>query len=70
MRAKVACSRALFMKSRSTISTHKHLEYARGYLGLGLVTEATEELGKVEIGDRESIEVRAVWVELHVAAKR
>jgi tetratricopeptide (TPR) repeat protein len=62
-------SEFLPLKNRSTIATHKHLEYARGYLALGLVNEATFELEKIGVGDRKSIEVRAVWVELHVAAK-
>ena len=58
------------LKNRSTIPTHKRLEYARGYLALGLVHEATLELEKIEVGDRKSIEVRAVWVELHMVAKQ
>ena len=58
------------MEKYSNISTHKRLGYVRGYLALGLVNEATLELEKVEVGDREAIEVRAVRVELHVAAKQ
>jgi len=58
------------MEKYSNISTHKRLGYVRGYLALGSVNEATLELEKVEVGDREAIEVRAVRVELHVAAKQ
>lgn len=58
------------MENHSNISTHKRLDYARGYLALGLVNEATLELNNIEEGDLEAIEVRAVRVELHVAAKQ
>jgi tetratricopeptide (TPR) repeat protein len=58
------------MENHSNISTHKRLGYAQGYLALGLVTEATEELEKIDEGQRESIEVRAVWVDLHMAEKQ
>lgn len=36
--------------NRSTIPTHKRLEYDRGYLGRGLVNEAAIELEKIEVG--------------------
>lgn len=58
------------MENHSNIPTHKRLDYARGYLALGLVNEATFELEKIEVGDQKLIEVRAVRVELHVAAKQ
>jgi tetratricopeptide (TPR) repeat protein len=58
------------MEKHSNISTHKRLGYVRGYIALGLVTEATEELEKINEGDREAFEVLAVRVELLVAAKQ
>ncbi|MFT3781402.1 MAG: hypothetical protein QM790_05240 [Nibricoccus sp.] len=58
------------MKPRSTISTRKHLEYARGYIELGLVADATTELENIEGEERDSLAVRRVWVDLHMEAKR
>jgi hypothetical protein len=40
--------------------TARHLEYARGYVGLGMVNEASDELEAIDWDDRMKPEVLAV----------
>ncbi|MDF3056976.1 MAG: repeat-containing protein [Rariglobus sp.] len=49
------------------ISTHKHLDYALGYIGLNLLAEARDELALIKAADRETPEVLGVQVELAMA---
>jgi tetratricopeptide (TPR) repeat protein len=51
------------------ISTARRLEYASGFIGLGLLNEASEELEFIEGEDRLSAEVMAVRANLYMAAK-
>jgi Flp pilus assembly protein TadD len=52
------------------IPTSRRLEYALGYVSLGLIAEAEAELAAVCPDDREAPEVAALRLELHMAAKR
>ncbi len=49
------------------IPTHKHLDYALGYIGLNLLAEARAELALIKPIDRESPEVLGVHIELAMA---
>lgn len=49
------------------ISTRKHLDYALGYLGLNLLTEARAELALIKPADRETPDVLLVEIELAMA---
>jgi tetratricopeptide (TPR) repeat protein len=51
------------------ISTTRRLEYASGFIELGLLNEASEELEAIEGADRLSAEVMAVRSDLYMAAK-
>ena len=50
------------------ISTTRRLEYASGFIELGLLNEASEELEAIEGADRLSAEVMAVRSDLSLAA--
>ena len=52
------------------ISTQRHLEFATGYLDLGMVTAAAEELEAIVGSDRLSDEVMGVRANLHLEAKQ
>lgn len=52
-----------------TISTACRLEYASGFIELGLLNEASDELELIEGEDRLSAEVMAVRANLYMAAK-
>ena len=54
---------------RPNIPTSKRVSYALGYLGLGLIEQASEELEAVEGDDRLSIPVMLARIELYMAAK-
>jgi len=49
------------------IPTRKHLDYALGYLELGLLAEAREELARIPSADRQNTDVLAVRLELAMA---
>jgi len=51
------------------IPTPRRLQYARGYIDLGMVNEASDELVAVDWDDRMKPEVLAVRVDLYLAAK-
>lgn len=51
------------------ISTSRRVEYAIGYLGLGLLQEAAAELDAVDEADRFAPEVMAARLDLHTTAK-
>jgi len=53
-----------------SISTRKHLEYAKGYIGLGLIKEAAEEIEAIEAEEWQSMEVQRVRVDLFMEAKQ
>ncbi len=55
--------------ARSPISTAKRVSYALGYVELGLLTEAFEELEAVASKDRSSIPVMLAHMAIHMAAK-
>ena len=52
------------------ISTRRHLEFAAGYLELGMNTEAAEELEAIEGTARLSADVMRVRSDLYVATKQ
>lgn len=52
------------------IPTSRHLEYAKGYLGLGLFNEAADELELIEGKDRLSTRVLLVRCALYMAVKQ
>lgn len=51
-------------------STGRHLEYALGYLGLGLLNESEAELNAITAADRDTPDVLSLWLELHLAKKQ
>ena len=54
----------------SSIPDRRHLEYARGYIELGMVAEATHELEAIASEARMSTEALRVWVDLHMESKQ
>ena len=54
----------------SSIPLHRRLEYARGYIELGMVNEATNELAAIDSNARSSIEVLRVQVDLYMESKQ
>jgi tetratricopeptide (TPR) repeat protein len=58
------------VRPRSSISTPKRLEYAKGYIGLGLIKEASDELEAIAEGDWMSVEVLRVRVDLNMEARQ
>jgi tetratricopeptide (TPR) repeat protein len=52
------------------ISTRRRLEYASGYLELGLLKDAAKELGLIEDDASDSAEVLQLWVRLQHQAKQ
>jgi tetratricopeptide (TPR) repeat protein len=58
------------MSPRPSISTHNRLQYAKGYIELGLVNEASEELEAIDGDARMSAEVLRVRIDLHMEAKQ
>ena len=53
----------------SVISTARHLHYARCYIGLGMVNEASDELEAIGWDDHMKPKVLAMLVDLYHAAK-
>jgi tetratricopeptide (TPR) repeat protein len=53
-----------------SISTRKHLEYAKGYIGLGMIKEASAEIEAIEAEDWHSMEVQRVRIDLCMEAKQ
>jgi Flp pilus assembly protein TadD len=49
------------------IPTHKHLDYALGYIGLNLLAEARDELALITPSEHETPEVLGVHIELAMA---
>jgi tetratricopeptide (TPR) repeat protein len=58
------------VRPRSSISTAKRLEYAEGYIGLGLIKEASAELDAIDGDDRMSMKVLRVRIDLYMEAKQ
>lgn len=56
-----------WLAGTSVIPTRKHLDYALGYLGLELFSEARAELALIKAEDRECPEVLGVHLELAMA---
>jgi tetratricopeptide (TPR) repeat protein len=52
------------------IPNSRHLEYASGYLALGLLDEASDELEMIEGDDRMSADVMRLRVDLYHQAKQ
>jgi predicted Zn-dependent protease len=50
---------------RPLISTPRRLQYAQGYLALGLMAEAAAELESITVEDRLSDEVLEITIDLH-----
>jgi len=55
--------------SQPNISTTKRISYALGYLELGLINQASDELESIEGEDRLSIPVMLARIELYMEAK-
>jgi hypothetical protein len=55
--------------ARPNISTAKRISYALGYIELGLVNQASDELESIEGEDRLSIPVMLARIELYMEAK-
>ena len=49
------------------IPTTRHLSYARGYIALGMVNEASDELEAIDWDDRMKFEVLAMRGRLQLA---
>jgi tetratricopeptide (TPR) repeat protein len=49
--------------------TARHVKYAHGYIGLGLLNEASDELEEIEASERFLPEVLAARLELHWEGK-
>jgi tetratricopeptide (TPR) repeat protein len=52
------------------ISTRRHLEYASGFIELGMFAEAAGELAAIPAADRNSPEVLSVQADFHMQAKQ
>ena len=52
------------------ISTRRHLQYAAGFLDLGMIPDAAKELGAIDRPDRDTPEVLTVRIDLHMHAKQ
>ncbi len=52
------------------IPTHRRIEYASGYLALGMVREAAAELRAVERADAGRAEVLLLWIALYHETKQ
>ncbi len=52
------------------ISTAQRVKYASGYVALGLLDHASDELEAVDFRDRFSIDVMTARLELHMAAEQ
>lgn len=51
------------------ISTRRRVEYARGYLELGLLAEAAAELDAISPPENDSVDVLSARVDLHMETK-
>lgn len=58
-----------YTRPSAMISTRRHLEFAAGYLALGLIAEAAEELALVQREDWAEPEVLTARIELHMAKR-
>lgn len=58
------------MSPRPSIPARNRLQYAKGYIGLGLIKEASDELRAIAGDDRMSVEVLRVRVDLYMEAKQ
>ena len=52
------------------VSTRRRLEYARGYVALGLLKEAEKELEAIAADDPLALEAVKVRIDLHMEGKR
>lgn len=52
------------------IPTAKHIQYANGFLELGMLDEASDEIEQIEGEDRMSVEVMAFRSQLYCEAKQ
>lgn len=52
------------------ISTHRHLQYASGYVELGMFAEAAVELESIAQSDQRLPEVLSVRIDLHMEARQ
>lgn len=55
---------------RSSISTRRRLEYAQGYLGLGMLKDAAAELDAIKGDERDALAVRRVRIDLAMEEKQ
>ena len=52
------------------VETRRRVQYAQGYVALGLMAEAEAELDGIAAEDRKRAEVKSVRVDLHLAARQ
>lgn len=50
-------------------TTARHVRFATGYIGLGMMADAGRELDAIAAEDREAAEVLGAFADLHMAAK-
>lgn len=53
----------------SFIPVRRRLEYARGYLTLGLASEAKAEMARIPVALQEELEVQELWVDVLMELK-
>lgn len=58
--------KTLLLASNPVISTHRHLQYAAGFIELGMFEDAVKELNAVVLHERESPSVLTVWIDVHM----
>ncbi|HEU5081258.1 MAG TPA: hypothetical protein VFT72_18745 [Opitutaceae bacterium] len=51
------------------IATYRRLEYARGYLALGLARQARDELAAIAEEEQKNVDVQEVWVDVWMELK-
>ena len=54
----------------SAIPTRRHLQYATGFIELGMFADAERELRAIAVNDQASAEVLTRWIDLHMHAKQ
>lgn len=55
---------------KAVIPTRRHLQYASGFIELGMLRDATTELRAIAKTDQRLPKVLTVWIDLHMHARR
>lgn len=67
--APLACAKILHTKE-VVIPTRRHLQYASGFIDLGMLRDAARELRAIAKADQRKPRVLTVWIDLHMHARR